>query len=291
MTESIAATLASTAGDAQTIVDSALAAAEPKPLGPNRFHVVTAPAGATIRLIDTDVELDNFAERPRRKSGTYAVHDAESFCAYLAKHGLGQHTTEVWADVTKSRVVGVINAHLGTTGDGVEDYAGWADHRVTYDVAFTEAWKTWVKFDGQLLAQSEFAELIEERAVDIIEPSAADMLELAQHFHATTGVSYESSKLLSNGERQFEYKETVDAKAGKRGQLEIPKAFTIAVTPFEGAATYRIIARFRYRITDGNLRIGYRLERPNDLVRDAFLGVVHKIAEGVDAPVFRGVSS
>ncbi|HET7690007.1 MAG TPA: DUF2303 family protein [Nocardioidaceae bacterium] len=278
-------------GDAQTIVDAALAAAEPKPLGPNRFHVVTAPAGATVRLIDTDVELDEFAERPRRKSGTYAVHDADSFVGYLEKHGLGQHTTEVWADVTKARVVGVINAHLGTTGDGIEDYAGWADHRVTYDVAYTDAWKAWAKFDGQLLSQSDFAEHIEERAIDIISPSAAEMLELAQHFQATTGVTYESSKLLSSGERQFEYKETIDAKAGKRGQLEIPKEFQLALTPFEGADPYRIVARFRYRLDNGVLRIGYRLERPSDLLRDAFLGVVAKIEENVEAPVYRGVSA
>ena len=282
--------LSATIGDAQAIIDTATAAALPAPLVGGRLHAIAVPAGGSVQVIDIEEHLEKFRERPLRKTGTYAVHDGESFVAYLAKHGL-DHETEVWADVTKARIVGVINGHLGTTGDGLHDYAGWADHRITYDVQYTDAWLAWAKHDGKLLQQSQFAEHIEDRSIDIIRPAAADMLELAQHFQASSAASFESSKLLSSGQRQFEYKETVDAKAGRRGQLEIPKDIELALTPFEGASPYRVLARFRYRITDGALFVGYKIERPADLLREAFLGVVEKIEEGIEAPVFRGVSA
>lgn len=262
--------------NAQAIIDTATRAAEPHETFPG-VYIVTVPDGGDVQVIDMEKQLDE----PRRKSGSFAVHDAASFCAYLKKHG-GERS-EVWADAIGHRIVGVVNAH----GNGG---AGWADHRVTYAAQLTPAWLAWATNDGELLNQSAFAELIEDRAVDIVKPSAADMLELAQTFQATVGVRFESSKLLSSGERQLAYREEVDAKAGRAGRMDVPKEFTLALMPFEGAEIYKVTARFRYRISDGALRVGYRLERPEDVLREAFEGVVSAVEAAVTQPVFRGVS-
>lgn len=267
--------------NAQAIVDIAVAAAEPQPLdADSRFYAVTAPAGSEVCIVDLEDQLENHRDRPRRKTGTFNVHDAKSFTDYLDKHETDD--TEVWADTEQARIVGVINAHGGTA-------AGHSDHRVVFTVRKSDAWKAWKEHDGQLLSQAAFAEHIEDRAIDIVRPDAADMLELAQSFQATIGVTFESSKALSSGERQLTYKEQVDARAGRTGQLEIPKDFDIAVKPFEGADPYRIRVRFRYRISDGNLRIGYRLERPADIMREAFLDVVAQVEAAGHDHVFRGI--
>lgn len=277
-------------GDAQAVIDVAMDAAGTQPVDESfRFHTAVVPAGGKVEVIDLEQHLEQFRDRPRRKKGLYTVTDAGSFVAYLEKHALPE--TEVWADVERSKVTAVINAHAA---DSVEDAtaadrgANWEDHRLGFSVKHTDAWKAWAKYDGTLLDQSTFAEHIEDRAIDIIRPAAADMLELAETFQANIGVQFESSKALSSGERQFEYREQVDAKAGRRGHLEIPKDFDIAVRPFEGADVYKVLARFRYRITDGVLRIGYKLERPTDVLREAFLGVVSEIEGSVEAPVYRG---
>lgn len=275
--------------DAAAIIDAARHVAPARIGAEDRFYAAAVPSGAQLKVVDLEIERDKFADRPRRKQGTYRVQDSTSFIAYMAKHALPE--SEVWADATRFQVVAVVNAHMGQTGDGVEDYAGWADHRVSYAVQYTEAWKAWAALDGKLLGQSEFAEHIEDRAIDVQRPNAAEMLELAQHFEATTGGVFESSKILSSGERQFTYKETIDAKAGRTGQLEIPKDFELALIPFEGAPAYKVTARLRYRIDNGHLRIGYRLERPNDICRQAFLDVVEEIENGIEAPLFRGVSA
>lgn len=269
--------------NAQAIIDAGIAAAHPTPLDESgRFHAVTVPANGTSQVIDLEHHMEQFRDRPRRKRGGYAVHDAASFVAYLAKHGVEE--SEVWADATQARIIGVVNAHPA-------DAAGWSDHRVTYQVIHTDAWRAWAAHDGKLLDQATFAEHIEDRAIDIIRPAAADMLELAQTFAATIGVRFESSKVLSSGERQLEYRETVEAKAGRAGSLEIPRDFELGLVPFEGADRFKVTARFRYRIADGGLRVGYRLDRPADVLREAFLSVVAAVEDGVSAPVFRGATA
>lgn len=266
--------------NAQAIIDNATAAAEPT-IFTDDLAAFVVPEGGKVEVVDLASRLDRYKDRPRRKVGAFTVHDGGSFCAYMGKHA-GEHS-EVWADAVGTKIVGVLNAH--DVGE-----ADWADHRVTYGVQHTKAWLAWTQHDGRLLDQNAFAELIEDRALDIVSPSAADMLELAQTFQATIGVKFESSKRLSSGEAQLEYRETVEAKAGKAGRMDVPKQFQLAVKPFEGAETYKVTARFRYRITDGSLRVGYKLERPEDVLRDAFEGVAMAVEAGVTQPVFRGVS-
>lgn len=270
-------------GAAHVLRDTALACAVPIAFngdGPSLASYIV-PAGAKLHLVDVESRIAPYRETPSRKTGTFAVHDGESFVAYMAKHALVE--SEVWADAQGQQIVGVINSHA--------DEAGWGDHRVVYKVAYTEAWKAWKALDGKLGTQSEFAQVIEDRLIDIVTPDAADLLEIVQTFEANIGVRFESSRLLSTGERQFTYKENVEASAGRHGQFEIPKEFELVVKPFEGADPQVIVARLRYRITDGQLTIGFKLVRPEDVLRKAFDSVVATVQTGVDAPVFNGVSA
>mgnify|MGYP001766930482 CR=1 FL=1 len=274
-------------GDAQAVIDAATRAAKAQQLdAEGRFFAVAIPADGNALVIDLEAEADaaDYKHQPRHKVGTYQVHDADSLIAYLAKHC--DSASEVWADVVGAKITGVLDAHFA-------DEARNEKHRVVYGVEYTTAWKAWTAADGRLLDQHQFAELIEERAVDVVTPSGADMLEIAQTFKATIGVSVESSKRLSDGQRQFEYREQVDAKAGKAGRMEIPETFVLGLRPFEGADAFKVTARLRYRLADGVLRIGYKLDRPEDVIREAFLSVVQKVQAGVadlpiEAPVFLG---
>lgn len=275
-----------TDSNAQAIIDAATRAASPQVLDHDgRFHTVVSPTGH-VTVIDIEAEADKHRAFPARKTGTYLVHDADSFVAYIAKHG--DPDTEVWADAVAAKITGVLDAHTSAVVPRNES------HRVAYQVLLTEGWKRWREFDGQYLDQELFAELIEERAIDVVEPDGATMLEIAQTFKATVGVNVKSSTRLSTGERQFAYQEEVDGKAGKHGQMEIPETFVLGLRPFEGADPYKITARLRYRITPNGLMLGYKLERPEDVLRDALLGVVAKVQTGLaeldllNSPLFLG---
>ncbi|GAA1909205.1 hypothetical protein GCM10009737_07980 [Nocardioides lentus] len=280
---------ASPRSEADAVADVARQAVEPQALDiAQRLHVLQVPAGGSAVVVDVEDYLDIYRDRPRRKKGKYDVHDAASLLAYLDKHG--EEETEVWADLDSRTITAVLNAHTDRPLTEA-DAAGHGDHRVKLTVKLTDAWKRWAEHDGKLLEQSKFAELIEDGAADIVRPSGADMLEVAQTFQATIGVDFKSSRLLDSGERQLVYAESVEARAGRTGTVEIPKDFDLAIKPFEGGDTFRVLARFRYRISEGTLRIGYRLDRPADVLRDAFGSVVEQVREGCPHPVLLGASA
>lgn len=257
-----------------------------------RFHVIPRGDDQPPHVLDTlALDLDftkkyeKDAAHPIRKTGTVYVQDAGSFITYIEKHGLPE--TEVYADLAGMKLVGVINAHAEAM-DQVEQAAGHGDHRVVLELVHTDAWKAWVGRDKRPQSQEQFAEHLEDRANDVIDPDAATMLEIASSLIATTGVDFKSALRLSDGQVQFRFEETTQARAGENGELEIPQTFTIAVAPFEGADPVELQARFRYRITSGNLSLFYALLNPDDIVRAAFVEYVDVVAEAVTQPLFKG---
>lgn len=276
--------------DTKDAVNAGLAAAEPDALDEGtRFYSVVTPADASHEVIDLEKLRDYARPRPRRKTGTVTVHTAEAMVAYLKKHGLVD--TEVWADVTTGTVVAVINAHGGTPieADGEEHVAGWGDHRAKLVLHKTPAWQAWTAYDGKLLGQLAFAEHLEDRAIDVVKPDSATMLEIAQTFTAKRQIGFDSSQRLSTGQVQLRYHEDIEARAGQKGNIEIPQVFELALAPFEGSPAYRVNARLRYRIGDGKLSIGYALERPEDVLREAFGEITGLIAKDSGWDVWHGV--
>ena len=272
-----------TTHDLQTVVDVATRAAAPHELTPGSIYALVDNDG---KIHELNLDRDEYRDTPRRKKGTVIAHDANAFTTYVGKHRLA--STEVWADEEGTRVVAVLNAHQESDSQIDAGPAGWSDHRVLYAVRKTDAWKAWLAHDRIWHTQTDFAEHIEDRVIDIVNPTGATMLELAQSISGTVGVTFESSKRLSTGEGRLEFKETVDAKAGHRGQLDIPETIELALVPFQGAPAYKVKARFRYRINGGKLALSYALERPEDVIREAFADVISSIAADVDAPVLMG---
>lgn len=234
------------------------------------------------QTIDVRKDLEKHEAHPRRKTGAYAVTDVDSLLQYLAKHA--QLETELWGNATRSEVRAVINAH----GAGLH-VAGWSDHTATLTLPTTPDWKEWTQRDGKLMEQTEFAEFIEDHLPNFVTPTGADMLELAQTFQATTKVDFDSSQRLKSGETQLTYVENTTAAAGKKGSLAIPDTFDIAVQVHERGPAYKVGARFRYRITNGDLRLAYRLIRPRDVLDAAFDEVVKHIEDNTVHRVWRTV--
>jgi uncharacterized protein YfdQ (DUF2303 family) len=282
MTEAL---LSSTNGEVQAALDAGRALAKPNDLdGGGRFFSVVVPAGAEHEVVDVEEYLDKFRETPRRKVGTYAVHDAGSFVAYVKKHGRGEDLTEIWADITRRSITAVIDAH-----GPAEGVTGWGQHRLQLKLQHTPAWNAWVELNRRALTQKQLAEHFEDRRLEIVAPDSATMLELTRTFKAKANVEYESGTHLSTGQTQLVYRETVDAKSGRKGDIAIPESFQLALTPFEGGKTYKVEARLRYAITDGALRLTYVLDQPEEVLRTAFADVLFDIDKDTAAPVFQGV--
>lgn len=265
------------AGDTQAIIDVAQEAAEPSELEAGRLYSLLVPAGGAHVVFDTDDRLD----RPPRKTGHPTFFTAASLSEYAVLHD--DEPRALYADVDNRRIVAVLNGH-GASGRG----SGWGDHRATLCLRATPEWQRWMARDGKIEGQTRFAEHVEDCLADIVEPEGAVMLELAQHFQAAAKVNFRSAKQLADGQRQLVYEETIEAKAGQRGEITIPQHFVVGVAPFEGSAGYRIRARLRYRLAEGTLYIGYVLDRPDKVVRAAFDDVLAEVETTTGLKSFAG---
>lgn len=246
-----------------------------------RFYVTTNPLTGAATVHDVDALTYDEPAGPARKTGGYTLRTAESFVDYVTRHG--RDGTEVYADVEQRAVLAIINGHLAGP------YAGYQDHRATLKLRHTTAWNEWIKLNGKLLAQEPFAEHIETRQGEVIEPDGATLLEIASTFKATKTAEFESAKRLSDGQTVLAYRETVQSAAGKKGDLAIPETFTLALAPFEGTAPFKITARLRSRVQDGHLALGYILDRPDEVLEAAFAELLTQIKTGLDTyPVFTG---
>lgn len=126
--------------------------------------------------------------------------------------------------------------------------------------------------------QAAFAEFIEDNAQNIVEPSSAEILEIAQSLQVKRGVAFESGQRLADGNVQFGYREETTATAGSAGQLRIPATLTLALRPFEGGEAYKVTAHFRYRLQGSALTLGFKLQEPAKIREDAFKEIANEVS-------------
>ncbi|WP_051580634.1 DUF2303 family protein [Pseudonocardia acaciae] len=240
--------------------------------------------GLVVRVVRHDerievTDLEHILTTPREARGAVTVYDPLDFISYLNR--LATPATTGWADPESGCVVAVFDDHQ-------PERPGWRQHRATLHVRRDPEWAAWTGNDSQLGAQEWFAEFIEDHFMSIVEPDAATMLEISSTFQAARNSSFERGVRLQSGDLQLRFVEETTAKAGTRGQLEVPERFTIRVSPYLGVAPVDLTARLRYRIRDGHLGIGYQLHRPDLAEQEAFNRVRAAVAEHTQVPVHLG---
>jgi uncharacterized protein YfdQ (DUF2303 family) len=268
-------------GDEEAVIEVARLAERrgaPVEVDPETLYVVRADDGR-VEVLD----LAGHRARPERKTGVVGFYTAGAFGEYVARHSVPGDDTEatIWGDARSRTVWAVLDDHS-------RDLTGWGEHRALLQLRTTTAWDAWIANDGKWLDQVVFAEQVEDRLIDIVEPDAAFMLELAQSFQATSSANFRADQRLASGEVKLRYEETVTAGAGPAGEMNIPTAFVVGIAPFEGADAFQVTARFRYRIREGNLKLSYKLERPEDVLQTAFDEVLEQIATATGVTTWNG---
>lgn len=237
---------------------------------------------------------DSIAQRPpERINAARVFHRPHSFVDYLAEHApeppddsplMLPRTARIYGDASRATFLAVIDDHHLKA-------PSHCTHTATLRLAPTPEWSAWANNDGQLLDQVRFAEFIEDHLDQLVEPSAADMLEIAQHLEATRNVQHRSGTRLTSGRIQFVLDETLDARTrNAAGQsIEIPETFVIGARIYEGTSPYRVTCRLRYRINnEGKLTLGYKIQARETLVETATDEIAAQVAEATNLPVWWG---
>lgn len=256
-------------GDAAVIVDVTREACDPSTLDPTVPQAFVIPTDAKLEIPD----LSAWREAPVRETGIYRPASVEAFTQYVTWQDVPNQTT-VWVHPTSGKVEAVFD------DNGVEP--GYRQHRALLQLSPTPEWLYWTNKDGDMLGQEAFAEHIEGGLEEIATPDGADMLEIAQNFHASKEGTFRQSTRLASGEQRLQYDETIAATAGKTGELTVPTVILLAIAPFYGEDRYKLTARLRFRLSGGKLTLGYVLDRPESIQRDALEGIAERLADTFD---------
>ncbi len=280
---------------AEVIARTAQQAVLPRKLDDGGIYAILN--GDTIELVETpgftDARTDRRAGTPRDLARKARVRDEHSLINYLAENTedlaegevaqaprVGQGCLEVWADLDARKVTAIL--------DGV---TGWRKHSCEMTLTHSKEWDEWRRIDGKLLPQVEFAQFVEDHLSTIGAPDGAILLDICQTLQGTTSGTWGSQQILANGQRKFRFEENVEARAGQKHDLTVPSELTLVLRPFTGSAPVAVPARFRFRVSGGQLTLGVRLAEPDRAVEDAFAGIVERIAEFVPVPVLNGSPS
>lgn len=215
---------------------------------------------------------------PKRIAAAVGVLDPISFQQYYAL--FSDPDSRVFADEQKLQVVAVLDYH---TPRGPR----WGAHRVTLGLRHSEEWKVWTGANNKKFTQGEFAEFLEQHAIDIIDPAPASMMEVARDLQATTEVEFGSAQRSNDGQVRFKYTESTKATVGA-SQLQVPEDFKIELPVFIGGSDVSIHALLRFRVNQGKLVIWYTLVRPDEAVRAAFAAARGQIAEALKIDIING---
>lgn len=249
------------------------------------YHVVTPPGHQLHNITDA---VEKAQPAPNRKRGTIQAKDLDSLLAYCADQTSSANagaTGYIYADPDARIITAVFNDQRGQS-------AGWRDHRAVFKAEFTPEFAKWVGRNGHsnAMSQTEFAEWIEDNMADIQEPGAAQLMEVATTIQATTGINFSSAKRLQKGQVQLQYTETIEARAGNGGAMEVPREFTLGLRIFKNGSGYLVKARLKYRLHQGGIRFHYELDRPERAIEAAFEGYVATLREKSGYQVLLGAA-
>jgi uncharacterized protein YfdQ (DUF2303 family) len=265
--------------------------------------VLVVPDGK--RLVDLKPFLDQWRAYPERATGTAEIAEIGSFIAFVNRFKTAD--TVIFADNHRNSpsLLAVLDYNQSTSPPHM-GLAGWGQHRVSHKFPVSDEWKTWIGCNKQQMNQETFAAWIEERILDVADPTLATD-RTTQILNALGGVLLASpSKLLAlskglavhvksqlenfvkldSGEANLVWKTDHQDEAGVK--LNVPGAFLIAIPLFQGGSCYPIIVRLRYRVGQGSVTWSYALYRTEEFFDSAIAQACKEVAEKTNLPVIIG---
>jgi len=246
----------------------ALAAAAPHEIE-NTFHLVVPE---DYRHIDLTAAIEKAGDAPRRKTGIVHLSEIGSFNVFVADQAKTDNVY-IYADPEARTLTAVLNDHVH-----LDETAGWRDYRAIFKAELSREFETWMRNNKKPMEQEEFAIFLEDNIADVVEPSGETLLQVALTLQAKTEVNFSSHRRLDNGQVQFAYSETIDARA-TGGSIEIPREFAIGARLFKNGEGYKVRARLKYRLGAGKVKFWYELDRAENVIEDAFQAYVNQARE------------
>jgi uncharacterized protein YfdQ (DUF2303 family) len=185
-------------------------------------------------------------------------------------------TTFLFADITQNRIIGQIDYHAPIK-------AGHIAHCAILQLSFSTEWVAWTGISGQLREQLEFARFIEENGADVRAPTGAELLECVRDLQANRSVNFTKAVRTSSDNENFEYSEATETKS-RKGGIEVPTKFQLGIPVYFGEGDIELHAFLRWRLADGNLKLGIQLHRAEHVRQAVFQAIMRAIGDRTGCP-------
>jgi hypothetical protein len=268
----------------------------------DQVQVLTLPEGIKVQSIKP--LLDEYLEAPTRREGTARLGDLASFIEHAKRFMDEGSALFASPDPRAPSLTSVLDYHCPRVSEGGPRFGR---HRGVYAFPLSPQWEAWTRGNGPngAMTQGKFAEFLEDRIVDIADPSQAG--HLAESLAKLIGVSFASaSRLLelsrglsvrmesrvtnainlATGEVQVNFVVSHDDADG--GPMKVPGAFLIAIPVFRGGALYTIGVRLRYRLREGTVTWFYELHGADRVFEHAFVEACGQAADETGLPLYVG---
>ena len=252
-----------------------------------------------IRVESVKKLFDEYRTAPERRRGTATFEDLDSFIAHVQR--FKDADSLLFARREPPSLTSVLNYHRAKP-DGDPRFG---DHRGLYQFPFSDEWQAWTEKNGEQMSQQDFAEFVEERIPDILDPStpstmAKDLAEAAELTYASPsrmlalsrgitvrqGVRVKNVTSLQSGEMAVHYETQNSDETG--APLAIPNAFLVGIPVFRNGARYVIAVRLRYRVGAGSMLWFYDLYQHDKVFDDAFGGACERAETETELPLYFG---
>lgn len=235
---------------------------------------VIVPDGHKVLSLESQI-FHAHRPRPTRIEGATIVATVPSFIDYVRR--FRTQGTVIEADLNNRTFVAKLDYHENAT------LPSWNKHSVKLALALSRQLAAWKANDGKPMNQVEFAEFLEDHADDV--EASADLVEVARNLQATKNVVVKSSNNLANGSVVLNWSEEVNGTVNN-GRTVIPQTFELKLPLFRYDEATKIVARFRYRLGDGQLRLFYNLHKLDDMLEARAQDAMRQIEESTFAKVF-----
>jgi len=270
---------------------------DPRGLAPS-VSTFVLPEGLKLQSIKHLV--NEWLPRPERRSGTARLDTLDSFIEHTKRFASANSVIFADPNPNAPKLTAVLDYHAA----GADSTPSWCTHRGVYAFPVSDEWKIWSQKIE--LDQRTFAEFLEDRLVDVVDPelltsdrvkqfaeglditlaTPAQLLTLSRGLEVSVGQKVANSVNLSTGERSLQFTEEHSDKAGQR--LKVPGGFVVGIPVFQGDAIYPVPVRLRYQVVSGAVRWTLQPQRADLVFRDAFDRAVTHVGEATELPVLRG---